>query len=384
MTMTQDASAPTNPAPSDRTSDDRSDTTEADTSHSWLARVLAMLMTRKRGPSIRASLASSLSKPDTTPDSFTPEESAMLRNILDLHDRRVDEVMAQRPDIVAVSDDISLGDLLTQFRAGGHSRLPVYRESLDEPLGMVHVKDAMAYLLWGAGLEGNNRPPAGASALRAPKPADLDTPLSAADIVRPVLFAPPSMPALDLLMRMQAKRIHMALIVDEYGGTDGLVTIEDLIEEVVGEITDEHDHAETPLILIRADGALIADARAPLEDAGEALGIDLTARDEAEEVDTLGGLIVTLAGRVPAKGETIAGPEDVEFEILEAEPRRIRLVSLRRRGVPPAILALPPPDTPTSLPEGDDDTESAAVSSRSLGKVASPANNLLAGERQEG
>src|ERR671932_832083 len=196
---------------------------------------------------------------------------------------------------------------------------------------MVHIKDLVSYLLSGAVLkaeDGTRR--RRAQALQHLAKLDFAKPLAAARIMRPVLFVPPSMPVLDCLVKMQTSRIHMALVIDEYGGTDGLVSIEDLVEEVVGEIEDEHDFEEAPLI--RADeSGFVIDARAPLQEVGAALGADLVAGADAEDVDTLGGLIVTRAGRVPVRGELIAGPGDLEFEVLDADPRRLKRVRVHRR-----------------------------------------------------
>jgi CBS domain containing-hemolysin-like protein len=161
--------------------------------------------------------------------------------------------------------------------------------------------------------------------------------LASAKILRPVLFVPRSMPAVDLLVRMQATRTHMALVIDEYGGTDGLVSIEDLVEMVVGDIEDEHDDAAARTIVRAADDTYMADARASLDEVTEALGVDLNDEDSAEDIDTLGGLIVTLAGRVPSRGELIAGPGGFEFEILDADPRRVKRLRIHRRDVAPKM-----------------------------------------------
>ena len=176
----------------------------------------------------------------------------------------------------------------------------------------------------------------------------LDMPLSAAQILRPVLFAPPSMPALDLLPKMQASRTHMALVIDEYGGTDGLVSIEDVVEAIVGDIEDEHDEDETPAIHASGDGGFIAEARAPLDDVSEAVGFDFASLPEAEEVDTIGGLVTATAGRVPDRGEDSRGPGEFEFEVLDADPRRIKRLKIRPlagRGELPA-----PPLAPDANP----------------------------------
>jgi CBS domain containing-hemolysin-like protein len=170
----------------------------------------------------------------------------------------------------------------------------------------------------------------------------LDMPLSAARILRPVLYAPPSMPALDLLLKMQASRTHMALVIDEYGGTDGLVSIEDVMESIVGDIEDEHDEDEAPELHAATDGGWIVEARAPLDAVSEAAGFDFSSLPEAEEVDTIGGLITAAAGRVPDRGEILRGPGEFEYEVLDADPRRIKRVKIR----PLASRALKPRPSP--------------------------------------
>jgi CBS domain containing-hemolysin-like protein len=316
----------------------------------------------------------------------------MLKNVLGLHKVRVDDVMLPRADIVAVSSDTSLGDLLKLFRTAGHSRLPVYGETLDDPRGMVHIRDFVEYLATRA--EAAPRRPVphavteDSEAKPTPRPrrtasargalrsldlgkVDLTATLASIRIQRPVLFVPPSMPAIDLLVRMQATRTHMALVIDEYGGTDGLISIEDLIEMVVGDIEDEHDVAEGQLVN-RMEGeteAYIADARAGLAEVSEATGLDLVTAvgDLAAEIDTIGGLIVTLAGRVPVRGERIPGPDDIEFEVLDADPRRVKRIKLQR--APAKIgtvvpLALPPPRPAPQAPEMDATGTEAAEADR--------------------
>jgi CBS domain containing-hemolysin-like protein len=273
--------------------------------------------------SIRDDLEDALSEGAPATD-FSPQESAMLRNVLRLRTHSVQDVMVPRADIVAVSIDISLGDLLRVFRTAGHSRLPVYAETLDDPRGMVHIRDFLDYLASRAESTPSRRKRKGPVDAPDLGKVDLSTPLSAAKILRQVLFVPPSMPALDLLVKMQTLRTHMALVIDEYGGTDGLVSIEDLVEIVVGDIEDEHDEDETPVIVKVADGSFVADARASLEDAAAALGVDLVGDESAEDVDTLGGLIATLAGRVPVRGEIVTHSSGLEFEVLDADPRRIK------------------------------------------------------------
>jgi len=271
---------------------------------------------------------------------FTPQERAILKNVLALHDVKVADVMVPRADIIALTLDTPLRDVLDLFRTAGHSRLPVYGETLDDPRGMIHIRDFVVFLASDPrfGLSGG-------PALTANDPSarlSLDTPLSAAHILRPVLYAPPSMPALDLLLKMQASRTHMALVIDEYGGTDGLVSIEDVVESIVGDIEDEHDEAEAPQLHASPDGAFIVDARAPLDDVSQSMGFDFASLADAEEVDTIGGLVTASAGRVPSRGEILRGPGEFEYEVLDADPRRIKRLKiwpLAARGA----KAPPPP-----------------------------------------
>jgi CBS domain containing-hemolysin-like protein len=322
----------------------------------WYERLLTRIGLRHRD-SIRHDLEDALAETEQDAD-FSPQERAMLRNVLGLHRIRVDDVMVPRADIVAVSADINLGDLLNMFRTAGHSRLPVYGETLDDPKGMVHIRDFLDFIAMRADNRSPRRRKAENGGPSSQPPSlgrvDLSLSIAAAKILRPVLFVPPSMPAVDLLVRMQATRTHMALVIDEYGGTDGLVSIEDLVEVVVGNIEDEHDEDEARMI-IRSDGdTFIADARAGLEEVSEALGIDLGAEGVADEVDTLGGLIVTLVGRVPPRGELIAGPEKLEFEVLDADPRRLKKLRIHRRptaeAAAAAVALANPEATPAACP----------------------------------
>ncbi len=285
---------------------------------------------------------------------LSPRERLMLKNVLGFHRIRVSDVMVPRADIVAASADMTLREVLALFRTAGHSRLPAYGETLDEPLGMVHIRDFLDHIASGGGPK---VPPDEESGDDAPREnlagIDLEATLAAATILRPVLFVPRSMPAIDLLARMQASRTHMALVIDEYGGTDGLCSIEDLVETVVGDIEDEHD--ETEHMIVREEGgALLADARASLEEVSEALGQDLGIVVASDEVDTLGGLIVTSVGRVPSRGELIAGPGGLEFEVLDADPRRLKRVRIHRRAAGPGDARhasfSAPPDTPPPAP----------------------------------
>ncbi len=230
---------------------------------------------------------------------------------------RVEDVMVPRADIVATENIASLKQLSTAFKDAGHSRLPVYKGTLDDPMGMVHIKDLLPFLLFDA---------KGRGAKKYPEKQVIS------QILRPVIYVPPSMLAQDLLTRMQAHRIHMAIVVDEYGGTDGLVTLEDLVEPIVGDIEDEHDDAEPEVMKTTEQGGKAvweADARITIDDFEEALGRDFATADEEDDVDTLGGLVFTLAGRVPERGEVIRHPDGVEFEVIDADPRRVKRLKIR-------------------------------------------------------
>ncbi len=223
---------------------------------------------------------------------------------------RVEDVAVPRAEIAAVPLDIRKDDLVQVFRETGYSRLPVYEENLDNPVGMVHLKD----LALNHGFNGGG----GRFALKK--------------LLRPLLFVPPSMPIGVLLQKMQGSRIHMALVVDEYGGVDGLVTIEDLIEQVIGEIEDEHDVEEDSLFVKEGPGCYTAQARTPLEEFEAEIGMKLTDAESEEEIDTLGGLVFLLLGYVPARGEVVMHPSGAEFEVLEADPRRIKRLRVRLPG----------------------------------------------------
>ena len=294
-------------------------------SESLIDRLLGKIGLRS-GALIRGELEDALEEGDND-GGFSPEEREMLRNVLRLRIQRVHDVMVPRADIVAVDIDTTLGEMLRLFRTEGHSRLPVYSDTLDDPRGMVHIRDFLDYLAARAeAASGQDTASASPDLGRI----DLTITLAEARIFRPVLFVPPSMPALDLLVKMQTTRTHMALVIDEYGGTDGLVSIEDLVEIVVGDIEDEHDDAATQMITAEEDGSFIADGRTSLEDVEEMLSLDFDSVDIAEDVDTVGGLIATLAGRLPVRGEVIAGPLGLEFQVLDADPRRIKKARIQR------------------------------------------------------
>jgi hemolysin (HlyC) family protein len=298
------------------------------------------------GASIRDDIEDALATTSTEAD-LSAQERAMLKNVLDLHEVRVEDLMVPRADIIAVAIDASLQDVLSLFRTAGHSRFPVHGETLDDPRGMVHIRDFLDYIA-----TGTSAAPIAAGAEKAAPSSklpdiDLSLPLSEAKILRPVLFVPPSMPALDLLVKMQATRTHMALVIDEYGGTDGLASIEDIVEMIVGDIEDEHDFDEGPDVEAAADGTYIANARAPLDDVWQTIGVDFDLFTDAEDVDTLGGLVTALAGHVPVRGEIISEGE-FEFEILDADPRRVKRIKIRRRAEP-----ISPPAAAASAAGGD-------------------------------
>jgi CBS domain containing-hemolysin-like protein len=241
---------------------------------------------------------------------FTEEERELLLNALSFGELQVWDVMVPRSDVKAIGIAASLAEVLGTMRDAMHTRLPVYRENLDEVVGMVHIKDLLPY--WGDGAD-----------------------FALERIVREVLFVPPSMRVLDLLLQMRDTGVHMAIVVDEYGGTDGLATIEDLVEEIVGEIQDEHDKILPPRITELPDGVLEADARVEVEELEKRLGVELLEPERREDADTLGGLLFTLLDRVPARGEVVRHPAGIEFEVLDADPRRIK--RLRILKVPAAV-----------------------------------------------
>lgn len=269
---------------------------------------------------------------------FSRQESSMLRNILRFETLRVDDVMLPRADIIAIDEQASLGELLTLFETSSHSRIPLYRETLDDPRGMVHIKDLMLWITSRPEDDSSNSKLApirsqGQAALRLVESKkqlinlahiDLEQTISSMKVRRSMLYVPPGMPVLDLLLRMQSTRIHLAIVVDEYGGSDGLVSIEDLVEEVVGEIEDEHDVDETASLIVHPKRGLLAKARTPISELELHLGYDLVPTEDDDEYDTLGGLVFALAKRVPVRGEIVAHPSGIEFEVLDADPRRIK------------------------------------------------------------
>lgn len=245
---------------------------------------------------------------DDRPVSPSPPGTAQL-GLANLRKLRVDDVAIPKVEIAAVPLDIGKDDLVETFRQHGFSRLPVYKGTLDHPQGLVLLKDLA--LQHGFGATGR---------------------FSLKRLLRPLLYAPPSMPAATLLQKMQRDRVHMALVIDEYGGVDGLVTIEDLIETVIGEIDDEHDEVEGALWKEEKPGVFLAQSVAPLEEFEAAIGMTLRADEDDAEIDTLGGLVFVRTGRVPARGEVVTHESGVEFEVVDADPRRIKRLRVRLPG----------------------------------------------------
>lgn len=259
-------------------------------------------------------------EPATAPAVLAGPAGAMVEQAAAFQSLRVEDVMTPRADIVAVELSTPFGELIARFLEAEHSRMPIYRETLDDPVGVVHVKDVFKLL-----------------ADPKKRPADGDQILQR--LRRDALYVPASMRAETLLLRMQSTRTHLALVIDEFGGTDGLVTMEDLVESVVGEIDDEHDEATSSAIIPRPGGVYEADARAPLEDLETSMGRELAPPDLEEEIETVAGLVTALAGRVPQRGEVIAHPEGFEIQVLDADPRRVKRVRIR----PAAPAAAEPP-----------------------------------------
>lgn len=275
-------------------------------SESWISRI-KLALGLKPAASIRNDLEDALEEQDAgDDDDFSTEERRILRNLLTARGKRVQDVMVPRGAIIGISDEARFEDLRVLFASAGHSRVPVYGETLDDPKGMIHIRDMFAKM----------------------QSIEAGTAIGKAALVRPLLFAPGSMPALDLLLDMQAKRIHMALVIDEYGATDGLVSLEDLIEIIVGDIEDEHDIVEDPNIEPLADGAYAIDARASLERVSALMGVEFAAPSEEHDIETVGGYVTAFLGRVPAKGETMEGPNGLMFTVVDGDPRRLRRIQI--------------------------------------------------------
>jgi magnesium and cobalt transporter len=281
---------------------------------SALGKLLGRL--RNTEQSVRESIAELVqdAASEAAPDAaigLNPQERALIANVLRLREITADDVMVPRPDIIAMRADVTLEQAIDLLRREGHSRLPVYREHLDDVQGMVHLKDVFAYT-------------GSASEFAVEK------------ILRKPLMVAPQIGVLDLLLQMRQRHTHLALVVDEYGGIDGLVTIEDLVETIVGDISDEHDEIEGPMLTERADGALDLNARLPVEEFEAKMGPVLSEDERDADIETVGGLVFNLAGRVPAKGEIITHPSGIEFMVLDADARRIRRLRVRKTMAEPA------------------------------------------------
>lgn len=272
---------------------------------------------RKKGAedSIRDVIEELIEEGTAEAATINSDERLLLQNILRLRDVTAYDVMVPRADIVAVEINTPLSALIQLMSSEAHSRMPIYRESLDDVVGIVHIKDVIGFTA-------------------KSEPFDL------AKITRKALFVSPSMRVLDLLLEMRLARLHMAMVVDEYGGIDGLVTIEDLIESIVGDIQDEHDVEEPPGMVDRPDGSMLADARTDVADFEAKVGSVLTEEERGQDIDTLGGLVVYLAGRMPSRGEVIRHPSGIEFEVIDSDPRRVK--RLRIRNLPSQVETPPP------------------------------------------
>jgi CBS domain containing-hemolysin-like protein len=314
--------------------------------------MMSRLLRPQSASSLREDLADVLAAEGSAGSDFSPVERAMLNNILRFREVRVEDVMVPRAEIEAVDQDTTIGELSLMFTESGRSRMPVYAETLDDPKGMVHIRDLLGYMI----KEGRNKrrsapkttPQATAADGTVPlpvpktttksKPFDLsrvnpDVTIAEAGIIRPVLFVPPSMLASELMAKMQAERTQMALVIDEYGGTDGLASLEDIVEMLVGDIEDEHDDEEA-MFTRQSDDVFIADARVELEEIAAAIGPDFDISGQVNEVDTLGGLIFAELGRIPARGEVVQAVPGFEFHVLDADPRRIKKVRITRKRTP--------------------------------------------------
>ena len=294
----------------------------ADEEVSWFERLLATFGLGEE-PDLRVLIEDALARSKS--DALSGQERTMLRRILRFGTLTVEDVMVPRADIIAVDDTVTVDELMRVFRQAEHSRVPVYRQTLDDPRGMVHIRDLMSWITTESEAGGNGSLDLGKVYLKRT--------VASINITREILYVPDSMSVLDLLLKMQTTRLHLALVVDEYGGTDGLVSVEDLVEEVVGEIADEHDVEDEPLIRSDPRLGLVADARTPIEDLEKHLALELVSGEQEEDIDTLGGLVFSIAGRIPARGELVRHPSGIEFEVLEADPRRIKKLRIH---TPPA------------------------------------------------
>jgi CBS domain containing-hemolysin-like protein len=257
--------------------------------------------------SLEETIEEIIEESEAPPAEISGQERILLRNVFKLRERTAYDVMIPRADIVAVKSDLTLAALVQVMGREAHSRYPVYRDTIDDVIGMVHIKDVLAY--WGT-----------------------DKPFRIDDVLRKVLFLAPSMRVLDMLLEMRRTRLHLALVVDEYGGVDGLISIENLVEAIVGEIEDEHDTDELPRLQMLSDGTALVDARLTLDEFVAEFGDILTPEEREADIDTVGGLAVSLVNRVPTRGEIVTHSTGLEFEVVDADPRRVKRLKVRRRG----------------------------------------------------
>lgn len=346
---------------------------------------LGRILKPSSSTSLREDLTVALKADASLGEAFTPEERAMLHNILRFREVRVEDIMVPRVDIEAVDQSVTIGELMTIFDVSGRSRMPVYAETLDDPRGMVHIRDLLSYVTKQARsrkrVAKSAAAPNGAEKTekveKSPaKPKmdfdlariDLSKTVAEAGIIRSILFVPPSMLASDLMTRMQAARTQMALVIDEYGGTDGLVSHEDIVEMVIGDIDDEHDDEEVMFSRV-SDDVIVADARVELEEIAEAIGPDFDIKDRLEDVDTLGGLIFSALGRIPARGEVVQALAGFEFHILDADPRRIKRVRVARKRAGARRRSTAKGEVDTRA-DGDVDAKVAKVEAPAQGETA--------------
>ncbi len=271
--------------------------------------IMSLFSKSKHDPTLRETIEEYIEEDieSTEETSISIHEKSLISNVLSLRNMSVSDIMIPRADIVAINKDISTGDLFDLLSTRQYSRLPVYIDTLDDVIGSIHVKDILATLARGEELV-------------------------ISDIIRNIPIISPSMQMLDLLLQMRESKKHMALVIDEFGGIDGLISIEDIVESIVGEIDDEHDPDDQAEIIIKTDGSIIADARVELDDFEEQFGKILT-KEERNESHTLGGLIFFIAGRVPARGEVLTHKSGIKFEIIEADPRRIKSIYIRNAPI---------------------------------------------------
>ncbi|MFK7903208.1 MAG: hemolysin family protein [Nitratireductor sp.] len=300
-------------------------TTKSNPAGNWFTRLFSR--SKNGNGNIRSELNVALTSNDSDSSDFSIGEKTLLRNILLLQDVKVEDIMVPRAEIDAVDIDTTLGELLQIFEQSEHSRLPIYGETLDDPRGMIHIRDLMAYLTTNSTSKRKTK----TKSLPNLSKVDLEKEIGKINIMRKVLFVPPSMFAAELMARMQATRTQIALVIDEYGGTDGLISLEDIVEVIVGDIEDEHDDEEVFIKALHKNGAedgLRCDAKAEIEDIQEALNGNFDVGEHDEDADTIGGVIFSLLGRVPVKGEMVVA-FGYEFNIIDADPRRIKTVDMR-------------------------------------------------------